>query len=124
MLDDIGELPFPGIAARPATPWEPYGILRNAARELRARHYDMAVILRFDYWWGALLAEQAGIPVRWGYDLPETARFLTHALPYQPGGMRWSKTWPWPMPWSARRPSRRPDCSSTGPPGSRRCAFR
>ncbi len=84
MLDDIGELPFPGIAARPATPWEPYSILRNAARELRDRHYDMAVILRFDYWWGGLLAEQAGIPVRWGYDLPETARFLTHTLPYQP----------------------------------------
>jgi heptosyltransferase-2/heptosyltransferase-3 len=85
MLDDIGELPFPGITARPARPWAPYAILRNAARELRARHYDMAVVLRFDYWWGALLAEQADIPVRWGYDLPETARFLTHTVPYQPG---------------------------------------
>jgi ADP-heptose:LPS heptosyltransferase len=84
-LNNIGELPFPGIVTRPARPWQPYTLLASAARELRPQAYDLAVNLRFDYWWGALLAEQARIPIRWGYDLPVTAPFLTHPAPYTPG---------------------------------------
>ena len=84
-LNDIGELPFPGIVARPARPWEPYTLLASAARQLQTQQYDLAIILRFDYWWGALLAEQAAIPSRFGYDLPVTAPFLTNPAPYPPG---------------------------------------
>ena len=69
-LDAVETLPFPGIVARPARPWQPYTLLRAQARRLRVGGYDLAVSLRFDYWWGALLAEQARIPVRWGYGLP------------------------------------------------------
>ena len=84
-LDALETLPFPGIVARPRRPWDPYTLLRSAARRLRAGDYDLALVLRFDYWWGALLAEQAGIPRRWGYDLPALAPFLTDRAPYCPG---------------------------------------
>ncbi len=84
-LDALATLPFPGIVVRPAQPWQPYTLLRAQARRLQAGNYDLAVILRFDYWWGALLAEQACIPVRWGYGLPAVAPFLTHPVPYQAG---------------------------------------
>ena len=84
-LDAVETLPFPGIVARPARPWQPYTLLWTQARRLRAGCYDLAVILRFDYWWGALLAEQARISVRWGYGLPAVAPFLTHPVPYQVG---------------------------------------
>ncbi|HUS13931.1 MAG TPA: glycosyltransferase family 9 protein [Chloroflexia bacterium] len=84
-LDAIETLPFPGIVARPSWPGEPYTLLWRAARKVRAGHYDLALILRFDYWWGALLAEQAGIPARWGYSLPAMQPFLTSAVPYQAG---------------------------------------
>jgi heptosyltransferase-2/heptosyltransferase-3 len=46
------------------------------------RRYDVAIIARDDHWWGALLAALAGIPRRIGYNLPETAPFLTNALPH------------------------------------------
>ncbi|MGI8586556.1 MAG: glycosyltransferase family 9 protein [Chloroflexia bacterium] len=84
-LDAIETLPFPGIVARPERPWQPYTLLRAEARRLRAGRYDLAIILRFDYWWGALLAEQAGIPARWGYDLPASAPFLTDAVAHVGG---------------------------------------
>jgi ADP-heptose:LPS heptosyltransferase len=38
--------------------------------------------MRFDHWWGAMLAYWAGIPRRVGYGLPAVAPFLTEALPY------------------------------------------
>ena len=84
-LDAVATLPFPGIVTRPVRPWQPYTLLRTQARRLRAGGYDLALILRFDYWWGALLAEQARIPVRWGYGLPAVAPFLTQPVPYQAG---------------------------------------
>jgi heptosyltransferase-2/heptosyltransferase-3 len=45
---------------------------------------EVAVILRPDHWWGALLAYWAGIPVRVGYDLPGVKPFLTNAIPFTP----------------------------------------
>ncbi|MDP8921511.1 MAG: glycosyltransferase family 9 protein, partial [Chloroflexota bacterium] len=73
---------FPGFTRRPkSTVWGPYRTLLNEAARLRARRYDIAVILRPDHWWGALLAATAGIPRRIGYASPESAPFLTDALP-------------------------------------------
>jgi ADP-heptose:LPS heptosyltransferase len=51
---------------------------------LRRHTYDLAVVLRPDHWWGALLALAAGIPTRVGFDLPETRPLLSHALPLDP----------------------------------------
>jgi heptosyltransferase-2/heptosyltransferase-3 len=48
--------------------------------------FDAALILRRDHWWGAWLALAAGIPLRVGYAVPETAPFLSQAIPHRPGG--------------------------------------
>lgn len=84
-LDQIKTLAFPGFSrqAKPSL-WQPYLLARRWAHRLRA-DYDLAIVLRFDHWWGALLAYLAGIPCRVGYAVPEVAPFLNCALPYTPG---------------------------------------
>jgi lipopolysaccharide heptosyltransferase II len=81
-VSEILTLPFPGFTkkAKPS-PWQPYTLLHRWAKRLRGR-YDLAVVLRFDHWWGALLAYLARIPLRVGYTVPEVAPFLSHAAPY------------------------------------------
>jgi ADP-heptose:LPS heptosyltransferase len=54
-------------------------MLAAAAARLRRERYDLAVVLRPDHWWGALLALAAGIPIRVGGRTPETQPLLTHA---------------------------------------------
>ncbi len=82
VVDQIRCLPFPGFSRQPKISlWQPYGLLRDWARQLRGR-YDLAFILRFDHWWGALLTYLAGVPHRVGYAVPEAAPFLNHAIPY------------------------------------------
>ena len=46
--------------------------------------FDIALVLRPDDPWSATLVAAAHIPVRLGYDQPETRPFLTHALPLPP----------------------------------------
>lgn len=81
--DQILTCEFPGFTRRPkeSTLW-PYRYLAEQARLLRQHRFDLAIILRFDHWWGAWLAAQAGIPQRIGYDIAEVRPFLTRALPY------------------------------------------
>jgi heptosyltransferase-2/heptosyltransferase-3 len=55
----------------------------SAARNLRRIGYGSAIIFRPDHWWGAMVAYLAGIPERIGYNLPDTAPFLTNAIPLQ-----------------------------------------
>ncbi len=84
--DEILTCAFPGFSRQPATVLTaPYRLLRAEAQRLAAQHFDLALVLRFDHWWGAWLAAAAGIPRRVGYAWPETAPFLTQAVPYQPG---------------------------------------
>jgi lipopolysaccharide heptosyltransferase II len=84
-VDELIRLPFPGFSrqAKPSA-WQPYRLLRRWARALRGG-YDLAFVLRFDHWWGALLAYLAGVPQRVGYALPEVRPFLSHAVPYRGG---------------------------------------
>ena len=84
-INDIITLPFPGFTkqAKPS-PWQPYALLHRWARQLQGR-YDLAVVLRFDHWWGALLAYLARIPQRVGYNVPEVAPFLSHAASHIAG---------------------------------------
>ncbi len=85
-LDELIVCPFPGFTRRPKEHFlEPYVVLWKYAHALRARKFDVAVVLRFDHWWGTMLACWAGIPVRVGYAFPETTHFLTEALPYARG---------------------------------------
>lgn len=81
-VDEAIELPFPGFTrTAPGSLWQPYQLLMQWARRLRAQAFDAALVLRGDHWWGAWLAAQAGIPRRVGYAVPETTPFLTTALP-------------------------------------------
>jgi ADP-heptose:LPS heptosyltransferase len=58
-------------------------LAREAAR-LRAERYELAIVLRPDHWWGALLAAAAGIPIRVGAATPETIPLLTHTRAVPP----------------------------------------
>lgn len=85
-IDELLTCPFPGFTRQPkGHPLAPYRLLRNEARRLADLSFDLAFVLRFDHWWGAWLAAEAGIPERIGYDLPVTRPFLTTALPYVAG---------------------------------------
>ena len=84
-LDEVMLCSFPGFERNgKRSALAPYRLLLKTAGELRGR-FDIAVVLRFDHWWGAWLAAAAGIPRRIGYAWPETCPFLTEALPYRPG---------------------------------------
>lgn len=81
----VQTLSFPGFTRRPkANPLAPYALLGQAAVELRRQTYDLAVVLRPDHWWGALLGLAAGIPTRVGFDVPETRPLLSHTFPLDP----------------------------------------
>jgi lipopolysaccharide heptosyltransferase II len=85
-LDEVMTCPFPGFTRRPKRHLlEPYSILWACARGLRTKLYDVAVVLRFDHWWGAMLAYFAGIPRRVGYAMPPVAPFLTEGISYTTG---------------------------------------
>ena len=79
-VDEIRTLDFPGFTRRPKANFvAPYVTLARAALRLRRERYDVAVVLRPDHWWGALLALTAGVPLRVGTDTAETKPLLTHA---------------------------------------------
>ncbi len=83
-IDYVLTLPFPGFTRQSKLNWRsPYELLIESARHLRRIGYTSAIIFRPDHWWGAFLAHAAGIPQRIGYDLPDVAPFLTHAIPHQ-----------------------------------------
>jgi ADP-heptose:LPS heptosyltransferase len=80
VADDLRTFEFPGFTRRAnANLAAPYALLMSEAAALRREEFDLAVILRGDHWWGALLALVAGIPLRVGGATPETTPLLTHA---------------------------------------------
>ena len=85
-VDEVLTCRFPGFQRAAKGSWlEPYRILWYDARSLRTRRFDLALVLRFDHWWGALLAALAGIPRRAGYDIAEMRPNLTQSVPYVGG---------------------------------------
>ena len=85
-IDELLTCPFPGFTRQAkGNPLAPYSLLRAEAKRLAAMRFDRAFILRFDHWWGAWLAAEAGISQRVGYDVPSTKPFLTTAVTYVPG---------------------------------------
>jgi heptosyltransferase-2/heptosyltransferase-3 len=79
-VDEVRTLAYPGFTRQAkANVLEPYAQLGRTAASLRQQRFDLAVVLRADHWWGALLAQAAGIPLRIGGETPESAPFLTHA---------------------------------------------
>lgn len=84
--DELLTLDFPGFTRRSKrSVLAPYQLLREAARDLRTRGFDTAIVLRDDHWWGALLAAAAAIPHRLGFAHPDVAPFLTEAHPLPSG---------------------------------------
>ncbi len=83
-IDAILTLPFPGFSRspKPNLP-SPYQLAWKSSRQLRQIGYSTAIILRPDHWWGAMVAAMAGIPQRVGYNLPDTAPFLTEPIPFK-----------------------------------------
>jgi ADP-heptose:LPS heptosyltransferase len=79
-VDVLRTLRFPGFTrAGSRNKAQPYALLARWAMRLRQEHYDLAVMLRGDHWWGALLALAAGIPLRVGGLAPhKTGDLLTH----------------------------------------------
>ena len=82
-LDEIIVCEFPAFSRRTKASFlAPYRLLQQWAGQLRSQRLDVAIVLRFDHWWGALLAYLSDIPQRLGYDIPECHPFLTEAVPY------------------------------------------
>jgi ADP-heptose:LPS heptosyltransferase len=83
-VDHILRCQFPGFSRQPkGNVFEPYLYALEQSRLLRRQNYDLVINLRYDFWWGALLAYLADIPVRVGYNLPESRPFLTHPLSFE-----------------------------------------
>ncbi len=82
-IDELLTSPFPGFTRQAkGNPLGPYRLLQVEARRLAELDFDLALVLRFDHWWGALLAAAACIPQRLGYAVDEVKPFLTRAIPY------------------------------------------
>jgi ADP-heptose:LPS heptosyltransferase len=84
-LDEIQTCAFPGFRRETQGALEPYRLLWRLARELRRGRYDLAIVLRPDFWWGVWLIYLAGIPLRLGYAADLQTPFLTWALPLRAG---------------------------------------
>ena len=81
LVDEVAVCPFPGFTrTAKGSILEPYRLLLSVASALRSRHYDAALVLRFDHWWGAWLAAFAGIPLRVGHGTADCRPFLTDAI--------------------------------------------
>jgi ADP-heptose:LPS heptosyltransferase len=102
-IDTVLTLPFPGFSRQANENWRsPYELAFNTARHLRRIVYSSAVILRPDHWWGAMVSHLASIPKRIGYNLPDTAPYLTTAIPHQHEhavrqSLRLVETWTGPL---------------------------
>lgn len=84
-VDEVLPCPFPWFSRRAKeSPWAPYRLLLREAARLKEKRFDIALNLRFDFWWGAALAYFAAIPQRVAYNIPECRPFLNWALPYAP----------------------------------------
>ncbi|HEX9132158.1 MAG TPA: glycosyltransferase family 9 protein, partial [Ktedonobacteraceae bacterium] len=82
-IDRVLTCPFPGFQRAAQKALAPYILLFDTAKQLRREHFDLAINLRPDFWWGAALLYLARIPRRVGYALEPGKPFLTHALPFQ-----------------------------------------
>ena len=81
-IDRLIPCPFPGFQRTPQRPLTPYILLFSLAQQLRRSHYDIAINLRPDFWWGAALLYLAHIPRRVGYAITPGTPFLNHAVPF------------------------------------------
>lgn len=80
-VDRVVVLPFPGLdPAQQPSVGARWALLLRTARRWHGR-YDAGVLLRDDFYWGAMLMAAARIPVRAGTASDLCAPFLTHTAP-------------------------------------------
>jgi lipopolysaccharide heptosyltransferase II len=84
-VDEVQTRAFPGFRRQRQGTLEPYWLLWRLARKLRGERYDLAIVLRPDFWWGAWLIYLAGIPLRVGSAGDLQTPVLTCALPVRAG---------------------------------------
>jgi lipopolysaccharide heptosyltransferase II len=84
-IDEIQTCAFPGFRRERQGALEPYRLLWRLAQTLQRERYDLALVLRPDFWWGVWLIYLAGIPLRLGYAGDLQTPFLTWALPLRAG---------------------------------------
>ena len=82
-IDRVMTCPFPGFQRAAQKALAPYLLLSKTAKQLRSEHFDLAINLRPDFWWGDALLYLARVPRRVGYALEPGKPFLTHTLPFQ-----------------------------------------
>src|SRR5260370_6976336 len=82
-IDRILTCPFPGFQRTAQKALAPYILLFNTAKQLQHGHFDVAINLRPDFWWGAALLYLARIPRRVGYAVGAGKPFLTHTFAFQ-----------------------------------------
>ena len=88
-IDSLLIWDIPWFNRRPSTrAAAPYLSALRLARVIRQRGFDTALVLRFDFWWGALAAALAGVPRRLGYAIPEVSPFINQSVPYVVPGAR------------------------------------
>lgn len=81
-VDEVIPLAFPWFDRVPKRGLlHPYQVLLREAGKLTG--WDTAVVLRHDFWWGAMLVARAGIPRTVGFGLPEAAALLTDPVAYE-----------------------------------------
>jgi ADP-heptose:LPS heptosyltransferase len=82
-IDRVMICSFPGFQRSAQKALAPYILLFNTAKQLRRVHFDLAINLRPDFWWGAALLYLARIPRRVGYAIEPGKQFLTRSVPFQ-----------------------------------------
>ncbi len=76
---------FPGFVRGPKPhPMRPYVDLWFESQHLAHGHYDAALILRPDHWWGGATAAVGRIPYIVGYDTRDVRPALAEIVPEQP----------------------------------------
>ncbi len=83
-VDEVQTCAFPGFRRDAQGALEPYRLLWRLAGQLQRQQFDLAIVMRPDFWWGVWLVYLAGVPLRVGHAHELQTRFLTLALPIDP----------------------------------------
>ena len=81
-IDRLLVNPFPSYRSISPKGLKSYISLVCLARQLNRDHYDLAINLHRNFWWGAALIYLARVPRRTGFAISPGTPFLTRALPF------------------------------------------
>ncbi len=82
-IDQLLVYRFPSYRSVSPKGLKSYISMVRIAWQLTRGHYDLAINLHRNFWWGAAVIYLAGIPRCIGYAVSASTPFLTHALPFR-----------------------------------------